>query len=90
MSEYYVYILYSMKNGRNYTGMTSDILARMRSHNYLGRESTRYHRPWVLLHYEIFESKSEALKREGYLKCGRGVYEKRAIIERCLRDYGIK
>ncbi|GIV27927.1 MAG: hypothetical protein KatS3mg027_1741 [Bacteroidia bacterium] len=90
MQLYFVYILYSLKNGRNYTGMTSNLIERMCSHNYLGKDSTQYHRPWLLLHYEVYFDKVSAMRREKYLKRGRGFYEKRQIIERCLKELGIQ
>jgi len=85
--EYVVYILYSLKNGRNYVGMTGNLIGRMKSHNELGKDSTRHHRPWIVVHVEFYGSKEEAMKREKYLKRGRGVEEKRRIIEEFKKKF---
>ena len=70
---YTVYILYSPKHGKTYTGFTSDLLERFRSHNELGKGGwTVRYRPWLVLYIEIFLTKSEAMVREKELKSGKG------------------
>ena len=78
---YVVYILYSKKTERNYTGFTSNLIQRFNSHNIYGKDSTRLYRPWVVVHVEFFETKEEAMKKERYYKSGRGVLVKKEIIE---------
>ncbi|MBA3664896.1 MAG: GIY-YIG nuclease family protein [Bacteroidetes bacterium] len=70
---YYVYIIYSQRAGKKYTGFSEDITLRLQQHNEgsLG-VYTKNKGPWVLIHLEEFENKSEALKRERYLKTGAG------------------
>jgi putative endonuclease len=73
MDEFVVYILYSEKFGKNYTGFTSNLIARFNSHNLLETKGhTLKFRPWKVIHVEFFDSKAEALKREKYLKTGIG------------------
>ncbi len=73
MNEFVVYILYSEKFNKNYTGFTSNLIERFKSHNYLGDKGfTLKFRPWKVIHVEFFSSKSEAMKREKYLKSGIG------------------
>ncbi|MRX67042.1 putative endonuclease [Flavobacterium resistens] len=73
MEEFVVYILYSEKFNKNYTGYTSNLIERFKSHNLLGtKEYTLKFRPWKVIHVEFFNSKSEAIKREKYLKTGIG------------------
>jgi putative endonuclease len=79
--EYVVYILFSESSQRNYTGYTSNLITRMSSHNVFGNDSTRLYRPWIVVHLEFFETKSEALKKEKYYKSGRGSQLKKKIIE---------
>lgn len=68
-----VYILYSNKYKKKYIGYTSNLIERFRSHNELGTKGfTIKYRPWVVLHTEIFETKSEAITRENELKSGQG------------------
>lgn len=70
---YYVYVLYSEKSNLHYTGFTTDLENRMKSHNELGtKDWTIRHRPWRLIHYEQYDDKKIALKREKWLKSGVG------------------
>ena len=71
MEEFVVYILYSEKFNKNYTGFTSNLIERFKSHNLLATKGyTIKFRPWTIIHIEFFSSKSEAMKREKYLKTG--------------------
>ena len=73
MEEFVVYILYSEKFNKNYTGFTSNLIERFKSHNLLATKGyTIKFRPWTIIHIEFFNSKSEAMKREKYLKTGIG------------------
>ncbi|MCD0467653.1 GIY-YIG nuclease family protein [Flavobacterium sp. ENC] len=73
MEEFVVYILYSKKFNKTYTGYTSNLIERFKSHNFLETKGyTLKFRPWTVIHVEFFKSKSEALKREKYLKTGVG------------------
>ncbi len=73
MNEFIVYILYSEKFKRNYTGFTSNLIERFKSHNFLETKGcTPKFRPWIVIHVKFFHSKSEAMKREKYLKTGIG------------------
>ena len=46
---------------------------RFRSHNELSKKGwTKNFRPWVIVHTEIFDVKSDALKREKQLKTAGG------------------
>lgn len=73
MEEFVVYILYSETFNKNYTGFTSNLMERFKSHNHLGTKGyTVKFRPWMVIHVEFFSSKSEAMKREKYLKTGIG------------------
>jgi putative endonuclease len=73
MEEFVVYILYSENFDKNYTGYTSSLIERFKSHNLLETKGfTLKFRPWKVIHVEFFTSKSEAMKREKYLKTGIG------------------
>jgi putative endonuclease len=74
--DYVVYILYSQKECKNYTGYTGHLIERIKSHNIYGKDSTRHHRPWIVVHVEFFETKTTAMAREKYYKSGRGVVPK--------------
>ena len=73
MEEFVVYILYSEKFNKNYTGYTSNLIERFKSHNLLETKGyTHKFRPWIVIHVEFFSSKSEAMQKEKYLKSGIG------------------
>lgn len=68
-----VYVLYSKKYDKTYTGYTSNLIERFKSHNQLGKKGycMRY-RPWKVVLVECYKSKSESRKRELFLKSGVG------------------
>jgi len=83
MEEFVVYILYSEKFNKHYTGYTSNLIQRFKSHNSLSAKGyTVKFRPWNLIYVEFFTSKTEALKREKYLKTGVGREFIKSIIEK--------
>ncbi|HLS54408.1 MAG TPA: GIY-YIG nuclease family protein [Tissierellaceae bacterium] len=65
---HYVYMVKCSDNTL-YTGYTVDLEARINTHNKgLGAKYTRGRLPVELKYFEIFESKSKALKREYEIK----------------------
>jgi len=69
---FHVYILKSLSSGKLYTGQTSDLSKRLHSHNYGLSPYTKGRGPWQLLYSEEFETRSMAIKREKFLKSGKG------------------
>ena len=68
-----VYVLYSKSYDKIYIGYTSNLIQRFYSHNELSQKGwTRKFRPWLVIYTEVFETKSEAMKRESELKTGAG------------------
>ena len=68
-----VYVLYSKAYNKIYVGYTSDLEKRLLSHNELATKGwTIKFRPWILLHKELFEFKSDAMRREKQLKTAAG------------------
>jgi putative endonuclease len=67
-----VYILFSEKHNRHYTGFTSDLENRLISHNELGHDWTSRYRPWKLIYTRNFEIKEAAIQYEKWLKTGVG------------------
>jgi putative endonuclease len=66
--KYTVYILKSSKDGGYYYGYTSDLKARLMRHNDGMVRSTKARRPFIVHYFEVFETKTEALKRENFFK----------------------
>ncbi len=72
-SEFVVYVLWSSKYNKRYIGMTSDLIERFKSHNYLSTKGwTVRYRPWEVVYTHFFSKKSEALEYEKFLKSGQG------------------
>ncbi|AVP35845.1 GIY-YIG nuclease family protein [Staphylococcus felis] len=68
MAKHYTYIVQCNDNSL-YTGYTNDLNARMIKHNEgKGAKYTKCRRPVHLLYHEVYDSKSEALKREYAIK----------------------
>ncbi len=70
---YTVYVLYSEKFDKTYIGFTNQLILRFYQHNeYSNKGYTKRFRPWKVLYCEWFQTKSEAMKREKWLKSGVG------------------
>ena len=69
---FYVYILKSLSDNRFYTGSTEDVAGRLKKHNQGKVRSTKSRRPFELIYQEVYETRTEARKRENYLKSGAG------------------
>jgi putative endonuclease len=69
---YYVYVLKSEQDGKFYTGHTDNIDRRLSEHNSGKVRSTASRKPFILVHSEIFPTRSEARWRERCLKTAWG------------------
>ena len=77
-----VYILASRRNGTIYTGVTSDLLGRLYKHRSgITKGFAAEHGVTRLVHFEIFEEMTDAIRREKQLKNWRRSW-KVALIER--------
>ena len=65
---YYTYILQSELDSSFYIGYTTDLERRLSAHNSGLSRYTKRKIPWKLMYFESFEQKTEALKRELFLK----------------------
>ncbi len=66
---YYVYIIASHRNGTLYTGFTNNLIHRTYTHkNDIVKGFTNKYQVHRLVHYEVFEDREEAIKREKLLK----------------------
>lgn len=61
---YFLYILESIPTGRWYIGSTDDIDRRLKEHNRGITPSTKPFVPYRLIYKEVFESRTEARRRE--------------------------
>jgi putative endonuclease len=65
---YYTYILKSQIKERFYIGSCSDLEKRLEHHNLGHSRSTKAFIPWEIVHFEKYNTKTEAIKREYALK----------------------
>ena len=78
---YYVYILKSLKDDGYYIGQTNNLGKRIIVHNKGRVASTKSRLPFILIKKEEYTTRSEARKRENYLKKLKGGNEFKKIIE---------
>jgi putative endonuclease len=88
---YYFYVLYSLKDGKLYKGSTGQLLKRIEQHNNGQTKSTQKRRPLILLYYETYDNKKEAIRREYWSKTLEGGTALREILveKSLLTEQGI-
>jgi len=76
MNGFTVYVLRSESTGRRYVGQTNNLSRRLSEHNSIEHNrhkfTSRNAGPWTLVHEERYDTRSEAMIRERWLKTGRG------------------
>ncbi|MCB0478966.1 MAG: GIY-YIG nuclease family protein [Crocinitomicaceae bacterium] len=68
--KYFVYILYSPSINKYYVGQTTNIENRLKFHNSkeYNKIWTKRGIPWTLVYKEEYESRSESMQREKFIK----------------------
>ncbi len=69
---FYIYVLKSCIYNNRYVGYTADIEKRISEHNSGKVRYTKGRMPWKLIYKEEYLTKTEARKRELFLKSGQG------------------
>ena len=67
-----VYVLQSLRSGKYYVGMTTNLDQRLREHNAGRSKFTSGHIPWIVIYTEQVDNSALARKREKYLKSAAG------------------
>ena len=80
---FYTYILQSEKSGRYYVGHAEDIYKRLDRHNTGKVTATKNKGPWVIVYFEIHETKAGANARELYIKS----MKSRIYIENLIKTF---
>jgi len=80
---HYIYILFSKKDNKLYTGFTNDLNRRYKEHTKGLVRSTKERRPLELIYFEGYKNEKDARRRENYLKTGWG----RSYINKILTEY---
>ena len=69
---YFVYAIKSINRNYIYVGMTNEVERKFEEHNTGKNKTTRPYKPFKLFYSEKFRTRTEARKREKYLKSGIG------------------
>ena len=84
LSEFFVYVLFSIKDRKFYIGFTHNLGQRLREHSSGNVDSTRARRPLRLIYYESFINEGDAKAREVFLKSGFGRSQLKLSLKRTL------
>lgn len=85
---YYVYVLLSKKDKKFYIGFTENLPERLRKHKRGEIFATKGRLPLILIFYETYLDKYDALRREKYLKTNKGKTTLRSMLREYLRKHG--
>ncbi len=66
--EFFVYVLQSLQDFSFYVGQCNDLDKRMSKHTDGLSKYTASKRPWRLVYFELYGSRTEAIKRELLIK----------------------
>lgn len=80
---YYAYVLRSQKDGKLYSGYSSDLKKRLEYHNNGKVEATKYRKPFKLIYYEAYLHQQDATAREKFFKTQWG----RNYLKKVLKNY---
>jgi putative endonuclease len=69
---HYTYVLLTGDAGRFYTGYSTDLRKRLKEHAARRVQWTAFRQPVHLAYYEACRSRDDALRRERFLKTGKG------------------
>jgi len=83
MRFYYIYVLYNSNKNFIYIGYSESLKERVVKHNAGEVKSTKAYLPLILIFYEAYRTKSDAKRREVYLKSNKG----RTTLRTMLKDY---
>lgn len=83
MKFFYVYVLHSPTKNFIYIGYSENLRQRIQEHNEGKNKSTKYYKPLNLIFYESYPTRSDAKRREKYLKSNKG----RTTLVTMLKDY---
>jgi putative endonuclease len=83
---YAVYVLRSKKDKGLYVGYTHNLKRRIDQHNNGGTKSTKDRRPLDLLYCELYKNKTDAMRRESFLKTGWGRNYLKKTLEHTLQE----
>jgi putative endonuclease len=69
---YFTYVIKSIQHDYYYKGHCENLDKRLQEHNLGLTVSIKPYRPFVMVYFEKFETREEAVKRERYFKSAAG------------------
>jgi putative endonuclease len=84
-SFYYVYVLFSKKDHKFYIGSTSDLKKRLEKHRAGLVDATKNRLPVIIIFYEAYLNKYDAIRREDYFKTTKGKRTLRNMLKEYLK-----
>jgi putative endonuclease len=84
---YFVYILQSVSTGRFYIGQCDHLIERFHEHQRGVNSATRG--PWRIAYFAVYETRTEALKREAQIKRKKSSTSIRRMIARACEMCGV-
>ena len=78
---YYVYVLENPKK-KWYIGQTDNLEYRLARHNNNKVRSTKNRGPWGIKYMEEFSTRTEAMRKEEFLKSGKGRKFLKTVLEK--------
>lgn len=87
---FYIYILFSLKDRKFYTGYTENLKIRLSEHFQGKVKSTINRRPLTLIYYEAFTDIKDAKARERFLKSGFGREQMKKSLRNKLKELRYK
>jgi putative endonuclease len=69
---FHMYVLRSRSSGGSYVGSTGDLERRLGEHQANEAWATKNRGPWELIRSEAYPTRSAAMRRERFLKTGKG------------------
>ncbi len=89
-SNFYVYILFSLRDHKLYTGYTTNLNQRIIEHEKGYVSATKHRRPLKLIFYESFTDQRDAKAREKFLKSGFGRDHIKQALKKTLENLQYK
>jgi len=80
---FYIYVLHNSTKNFIYVGYSENLKQRFQEHNSGKVISTQFYKPLKLIFYEAYPTKSDAKRREKYLKTNKG----KTTLTTMLEDY---
>jgi putative endonuclease len=72
VQQYSIYVLKSLRDRKNYIGLSANVSKRLKMHNAGKVKSTKSRRPFQLIYHELIGFLQAARAREKYFKSGAG------------------